>query len=526
MIDADVLIVGAGPTGLATAALLTARGHRVLVIERHAGPYGLPRAGHIDHEVFRILDSIGAAGPIAADAPDPEPYVWYGAERQVLFSFPFGAPSRSGYQADWMIFQPVLDTALLERIPRDRLQFGWEVVALAEDGDGVVVTCAEQGGAPGGRRATGRTRRLSARYVIAADGAASGVRDLLGIARTGPEIDERWYTVDCEILRPLPRGIYGQWCEPSRPSYVGPLGRRHYRFEMKVLPWEDPSDFNRERAFDLLAQWGVGPEHVRIHRDVIYGFQAKTADRWRDGRVVIAGDAAHTMPPFMGQGLCSGFRDAANLAWKLDLVLEGEAADALLDSYESERRPHVRRWQEISLAVGALSCEIDPERARERDRRFAEGSGIELPSWPAPGPGVFVGGRDGFAEIPDRLLPQSAVRLDVRVDLLHRVVGEGFLLLARDRDSVRLSPHAAETLRTIGATVVVFGDAQDEVGDVTGDYRAFFDELDSDLLVARPDYYIFGAARADRGDALVAELAARLQLTARDASTDSARRTR
>ena len=499
----DVAIIGAGPTGLSAAALLAQDGHKVILLERQPTKYGLPRAGHVDHEIVRVLQGLGAHKPIIEDAPDPEAYTWYNGNAEILLSFPFGTPSISGYQADFMIFQPVLDDALykvLEGYPENaEILFGTQVVGVHQRDQSVVLNVAKtERGDDGKRRITGNTFNVEARYVISADGAGSSVRDLIGATRSGPRIDERWYTVDLAIKKPLPFGINGQWCDPKRPTYIGPLGRNHQRFEMKVLPHETDEDFDEEFTWALLAKWGVTAEHVDIYRRVVYAFEAKISDRWNMGRVFLAGDAAHTMPPFMGQGLCSGIRDSANLAWKLDLVLRGVSTSDLLDTYQSERQPHTQRWTEISVAVGAVSCELDPGAAAARDQRFFAGTQAPLPGSPAIGSGLFRGKRNTAVVSPSGdFFPQANVRFEGREGLLHDLVGGGFILLTSDEVALMsLSDFNREFLAEIGATLLALGDGtkSSTIEDVAGTYATFFQKAGATAILVRPDYYVFGAA--------------------------------
>jgi 2-polyprenyl-6-methoxyphenol hydroxylase-like FAD-dependent oxidoreductase len=499
----DVVQVGLGPVGLTMAALTAQAGHSVAVIERHEGLYGLPRAGHIDHEIVRILQSLDCEGPVLADSYPTLDYVWVNGEGETLLEFDWGAKAVSGYNSDYMQYQPVLEDALASRVrsdPRVEVLAGWEAVAFSEHDDHVEVVVRKTVVVPGQARplVTGEERVLRGRYLIGADGASSTVRRWLGIERTDLGFNEQWLDVDARMKRPLTFDFdCGQICDPARPITVLPLGKRHRRWEWALLPGETVSEMQRpETAWRLLGDLGLGPDDVEIVRQLVYTFEARTAEQWRRGRTFLIGDAAHTMPPFMGQGMCSGMRDAKNLVWKLDLVLRGLAPDALLDTFEEELRPYVTDWTVISLEAGRVPCITDPVAAAERDARFRAGFRPPLPEFPQVRHGVL-------ADTPCA----GELSLQGRVDgeLFDRAFAAAgrwqVLSTAGDPRSV-LSERQVAFLESLG---VVFA----EVG---GEYAEHFAARGIEVSIARPDFYVFGTAAtlAELGP-LVDELAARLR---------------
>jgi len=519
----DVVQIGMGPVGLTMAAVLGQAGHRVAVVERHEGLYGLPRAGHIDHEIMRILQSLDAEGPTLADSYPTTEYVWVNAEGETLLEFDWGARGLSGYNSDYMQYQPVLEDALAARIRADdhvTIRNGWEATAFHDRGDHIEVVVNRTRVEAGNPRpvVTDERRVLRGRYLIGADGAGSAVRRWLGIERDDLGFNERWLDVDARKKRELHFDFdCGQICDPRRPTCVLPLGKRHRRWEWALLPGESVEDFERpETAWRLLGELGVGPDDVEIVRQLVYTFEARTARTFRRGRAFLIGDAAHTMPPFMGQGMCAGMRDAKNLGWKLDLVLRGVAPDALLDTYERELRPHVRDWTLISLEAGKVPCITDPDAARERDARFRAGYRPAMPDFPQVRDGILHrAGTDAPAPPAGELSLQARVQRDGRTDLFDRVFGAGgrwqVVSTAGDPRAV-LRPEQRELLDTLGTVFAHVGpDADADARDVDGAYAAYAAERGLEVTVARPDFYVFGAA-ASLADlpALIDDLAAQL----------------
>ncbi|HRA36040.1 MAG TPA: bifunctional 3-(3-hydroxy-phenyl)propionate/3-hydroxycinnamic acid hydroxylase, partial [Acidimicrobiales bacterium] len=355
-VDADVVIVGCGPAGLVLAILLGQAGRSVAVLERWPQPYPLPRAVHFDHETGRILQACGIGAELRAMSEPAEVYEWRNAAGTTLLRFGRIGAGLSGWPQSSMFCQPELE-ALLERradtLPGVTIHRGVEVTGLTQADDHVAVGDAD-----------GTTWR--ARYVVGCDGANSTVRELVGIAMHDLGFFHDWLIVDA-VLDDRTRTfdpINVQVCDPTRPTTVVSGGPGRRRWEFMRLPHEPLDVLNdADRAWELLAPWDVHPGNAHLERHATYTFQARYAEAWRRGRVLIAGDAAHQMPPFAGQGLCAGVRDAANLAWKLDLVLTDRAPDALLDTYQDERLPSARAAIRFSMDLGKVICVADPDEA-------------------------------------------------------------------------------------------------------------------------------------------------------------------
>ena len=508
--DFDCIIVGLGPSGLMLAAYLSRMGHRVAAVERHASLYGLPRAGHLDHEIVRYLQDLQVVDEFLPDAHPAASYSWYNADGNILLNIFDEQLSVSGYASDYMMYQPVLEDALVRAVDGAKMPpcmfRGHELIAFEQNSEGVNVRLSRCAPA----LETGEVT-LSGRYLLAADGAGSGVRNQLGIARKDFGFNEVWLDVDAKLKRPIAHVEPYQICDPARPIYIGPLGRRHHRWEWAILPTEDPEEFKAPaKAWNLLAERGIGPDDVEIVRQQVYTFEARMAEQWRDGRVFLLGDAAHTMPPFMGQGACSGMRDAANLAWKMDLVLRGVADDALFDSYQAEREPHTTRWIEISMQTGAISCTLDPVAAANRDAELLSGDAPPLPPLPRLDSGLIDRPAAGAPTAAGTPFPQRVVSLDGRSARFDDLAGYGFKLIGLHGLNDHLSSVSAVLLRHLDIKPIVIGEGG--VIDPTDFYAEWFEEQGIVAALVRPDHLIFGVAASPSDvDLLVGRLATAMQ---------------
>ena len=520
----DLAIIGRGPVGLALAALAAQLQLKAVIIEKHRDLYALPRAGHVDHEIVRLFQSLGVADTMLADSYPTTEYVWVNAQRELLLEFDWGAKGISGYNSDYMQFQPVFEAALGEKLSSAETvdqKLGWEAQSLTEDADGVELQLARTKMVPGQVRpvATDEIETIRARFVVAADGSNSSVRRMLEIERDDFGFNEKWLVVDARKKRDFSLEFdCGQICDPKRPVTVLPLGKRHRRWEWALLPGEAAADLEKpEAAWKLLAEQNVFPDDVEIIRQLVYTFEARHAQRWSKGRVFLAGDAAHTTPPFMGQGMCSGLRDAKNLAWKLDLIVRGISERSLLNTYEQERSPHTRDWTIISLEAGKVPCTLDPEEARRRDEKFRDGWMPPMPDFPKLVDGILASPETGSpAYLNGTLGLQAPVKKDGRIALFDEFYpSTRFVIVSTVSNPTSvLSKSQIDKLEAVGVWFVHVGAGQNgDVHDVEGSYVAYFRDNNIEAIVHRPDFYVFGASEklTDLG-ALIDDLLNQLHL--------------
>ncbi|MFY0583788.1 FAD-dependent monooxygenase [Cystobacter fuscus] len=363
--ETDVLISGCGPVGALTANLLGQHGVRTLVLERELVHHGQPRAITCDDEALRIYQSVGFAEVMDAHMYTCPEVELVGASGELFARLgiqetDFG----NGYPALRFFSQPYVERVLRQgvaRFPHVELRFGQQVEAYTQDAQGLTVTVRDV------RLGTEHTVR--ARYLLACDGGRSTLRRLAGIDMVGSTYDEGMVAVSL-LLPEEPPAVCRMVCDPHRHVFVTRCAGNELRVEYMIREDEKAEDMIRpERIREFISPY-VDPDRVTVLRAAPYIFNRRVAARWRDGRMFLLGDAAHLMPPVLGQGLCSGLRDAANLSWKLAAVLHGQADESLLDTYELERRPHAEAMLQASVNMGRLVLTGSRPLAFLRDRVF------------------------------------------------------------------------------------------------------------------------------------------------------------
>ncbi|MEU9265955.1 bifunctional 3-(3-hydroxy-phenyl)propionate/3-hydroxycinnamic acid hydroxylase [Streptomyces sp. NPDC048251] len=358
----DVAVIGYGPTGVTAANLLGALGLRVVVVERDAEVYSRARAISTDEEVLRIWQRVGLADRLKQDMLAGRALDFVDTRgRTFLSANP--TPRGHGHPPQLFVYQPALEQVLRDGVDRYsgvEVLLRHECLRLRQDADGAELTVTGPDDS---------IRRLRARYVIAADGGSSPTRAQLNIGYEGRTYEDRWVVIDTEMLKPWPDHDRLRFrCDPARPAVDCPTPLGHHRWEFPILPGDDERQLTTDEAIHaMVSRYGIDREGIRILRATVYSHHVRFAARFRVGRVFLAGDAAHAMPPWIGQGMAAGVRDAANLCWKLAAVLRGELPDSVLDTYEAERKPHVKEVTRRAVLVGRIITERRPVVARARD---------------------------------------------------------------------------------------------------------------------------------------------------------------
>jgi 3-(3-hydroxy-phenyl)propionate hydroxylase len=493
--DFDVAVAGFGPCGAACTALLGSLGVRTLAVERSRGVYDKPRAFALDHEIMRVFQNLGLAGAVAKHTAPFTPSEYYGADGQLIKRLGSVAqPYPLGWPPNMVFTQPPVEEALRRHAaayPGVEVALGSELVDFEQTDAAVTLRLRDD---------AGRERRIRSSYLVGCDGASSTVRRHLGVEYDDLEFDEPWLVVDLVLnergLAKLP-AVSIQYCEPSRPAtyLIGPGA--HRRWEIMLLPGEDRARMESEaEVWRLLARW-ISPGDATLWRVASYRFHALVTREWRRGRVFLAGDAAHQQPPFTGQGMCQGVRDVANLAWKLRMVLQGEAGDGLLDSYGSERGPHVRRLTSAIKEIGRLICERDPVAARARDARLLEEAGGKIVTMPRQQmiPPLEKGFLSRVAHPANgSIFPQPRIKQGERDVLLDDIAGGGFLIAVSDGFPAP-QIQRMDLAERIGARVLRVGVGEGCLRETDAVVANWFERNGCSAAIVRPDHYVYGVAR-------------------------------
>ena len=495
-ITAEVSIIGAGPVGLLLAILLGRQGKRVVIAERWPELYDRPRAVTMDAEVARILATLGIdVDHDPAFENHKELYYWKNADLHDLQIVDWESLAPCGWQVTYWFNQPEFEARLIEivqSLPSVTLLRGWTAISLEEDDSGTQVQLLDT-------ETQTNTIHLFAEFLVGADGANSFVREQLNI-----EVVDKGYFFDWLILDMLPDASYqtspAQWqlCDPKRPTTIVPGGPGRRRWEFMVLPTEDPVEIAKaENAWLLLEPWGLTPDNAKIERSAVYRFQARWAKQWGKERCLIAGDAAHLMPPFAGEGMCAGLRDAVALSWRLNAILDGLMPRDVLESYETERIVHAQHYIQFSQDLGEIICIADDAAAAARDKRMmadlAErnyepitGDLVKL------GPGVWCEENDGAGE----LSPPGIVEYGGKMDRFDQAVGQGWFILAIEQTTDALLTHSQYAkLEMLKGSVLSVGMSGFDVTTKDNTYIDWAKKTEAGFAIIRPDFYVAAMAK-------------------------------
>ncbi|MFW3386392.1 UNVERIFIED_CONTAM: FAD-dependent monooxygenase [Kocuria sp. CPCC 205274] len=502
----EVIVVGAGPVGLTAALLLADAGVRTTVVERSTTPGDLPRAISLQDESFRVLEQIGIADALKAESLLDTGSRYFGL-RERLLAEARPVPSRLGHPAKTQFDQPVLEQLLFDRAlahPRLEVLLGTEATELSQDAEGVTLEVSTPGG----------PQVLTASWLVGADGGRSFTRAAAGIDLVGSTQPQRWIVIDL-LNETTPRDPYAEFhCDGRRPYVLVPGIKGRLRLEFMLFDHEDADEMTSPAQIrELMRPFRPELDPADIRRAAVYVAHQRVARSYRAGRVFLAGDAAHLMPPFAGQGLNAGLRDASNIAWKLVEAVQGGATDRLLETYETERRAHGARMMVLSRRIGAVVMATNPVATRLRDavvqllrkvppvHAYLAGMRFVTPPDYSHGAAVPTGGTT--AELPGITAGRSLSQPTVtdpsgRCVGLDAHLGRGWSVIGLGADPDGLDPYFTR----IGATLVrLDGPGTDEtarrgngadVVRVREDHETLTAGLTGDpvFVVVRPDRYV------------------------------------
>jgi len=477
--EREVIVVGGGPVGLTAALLLADAGVKTTVIEKATSPGDLPRAISLQDESFRVFEQLGIADALKTESLLDTGSRYFGLGGRLLAEAR-PVPSRLGHPAKTQFDQPILEQLLFDRAlahPYLEVLLGTEVVQLSQDADGVTLAVDSPQG----------SHTLTASWLIGADGGRSFTRSALGIELMGSTQPQRWIVIDL-LNEPTQRDPFAEFhCDGERPYVLVPGINGRLRLEFMLFDHEDADEMTSPDMIpELLHPFRPTLAPADVRRAAVYVAHQRIARSYRSGRAFLAGDAAHLMPPFAGQGLNAGIRDASNIAWKLIEAVRGGATERLLDTYETERRAHGAKMMTLSRRIGAVVMATNPLATRARDLTvqllrkapavhaylanmrfvtppdYSEGLAVRPDARSAHLPGVTVGralGQPTVSLVTDGTGTTSGATASDSPDSpgaaeqqsgLDAFLGQGWSVIGLGADPVGLDPY----FTAIGATLV------------------------------------------------------------------------
>ena len=480
----DVAIIGYGPTGATLANLLAMSGLQVVVLERESSLYHLPRAVHFDDEVMRIFQTVGIADALKEKVRVNLGMRFLDSKGKLILDWP--RPQEVGpnaWHASYRFHQPDLEKLLresLEQYKNATVLSRVDVFSLIDQNNTVQISYED--------RSNGDIHHLSSKYVVGCDGARSIVRRFIGHKMKDLGFKERWLVVDVLLKHPMPElGDHSiQYCNPQRPMTYCRSPEERRRWEITIHENEDANEVCQPNSvWKFLKPW-LNSDDAELERSAVYTFRSDIAEQWRKGRLLIAGDAAHLTPPFMGQGMCAGIRDASNLAWKLALCVSDKASNAevsdnILDSYQSERAPHVHEYITTAIRLGHLINNMNQAATNELSQnKNDEGSKKMHSIVPRLGKGLSV----GHTEHTGTLFPQPMIN----DSLFDDTYGYSFVLLSRQSLEHKWK-HKKDELHTTQLKLLCAENSSVLI--------ECLDKLKANAILIRPDKYIVGTANTN-----------------------------
>lgn len=475
----DVAIIGHGPVGAALANILGQYDISTVILDRETSSYQLPRAVTFDDEVMRIFQSMGLSAGMDeitevggnAHFVDGDENILITWERPQLLS-------PNGWYLNYRFHQPKLEAVLrngLQRFKSVTQYWRSDVIDLKQDTNGVDLRFRQT--------KTDEEQELRAAYVVGCDGARSFTRSKMNSEIEDLGFHEQWLIIDLVVKKPESSASLDSYhfCEPERSGTRVFVGRDRRRWEFRLNQDDDPDKIIRpENVWPLLERW-IGPENADLERTTVYTFHSTIADSWRNGRLMIAGDAAHQTPPFMGQGMCAGIRDTANLGWKLERILKHDVDHSLLETYQTERKPHVRKFIELTIQMGQMINRTSSAIIAGNVSNPGHGPQKLNQLRPILGPGLSA----GKSNLTGQLFPQPRLQSG---QLLDDLIGNRPALILKQGYRSELSKKVECELANVNMAVV---------DDKSVPLQDWFSKNKVKCVSLRPDRYILGTANSE-----------------------------